>query len=243
MEKNIERIERKYIFISGTIGAGKSTIVEKIKERFANASISVIKEYIDYDPEGDKMLNEYLSGKMTCFDFQVYMLQQYEKQINGAEGKVLLFERHPLEGLLFASVKLSEDELHKLYNVMMQFIVAAKIPAPWKCSVKEYDGEDNYLLEKICHDIQYGTKTICHIAVSEQEQVLRLLRRNRQSDIDYLSEQGMKYLRHINELYRATVVIKYHLTPHYWTIFYRNRYDPIPIVMNVERHDENNSEY
>lgn len=223
---------KKFIFVSGPIGAGKSTTVEELAVLLGNDNPTVIKEYIDYDKEGDLRLNEYLRGDMECIDFQMYILKCYEEQFKTATGNVIIMERHPFEGLVFASQKLAHEELTILYHAMVHYCIAAEIPLPQHCTVRTYDTTRPNVAEMICQDLRWHNNIICHLSVPENEQVRRLLVRGRQSDIQYIGERNMEYLRKNNEIYRALEQCRYHMTPHYWTVFYRNKTDPLPFVEN-----------
>ena len=63
------------IVITGAIGAGKTTLVQKLEKHFSktNYSFGVIPEYLDGMKNGHEMLNKWISGVITRDEFQEYI--------------------------------------------------------------------------------------------------------------------------------------------------------------------------
>lgn len=232
---NNSKVNRRYLFLSGTIGAGKSTLLSKLKGVFANYGVSLIKEYIDYDLQGDSKLNDFLKGNISCMDFQVYVLQCYQRQIREATGNLLIFERHPMENIIFASCSLSPEQLKALWRMTKHMCELEEIPMPWNVPLHVYDTDDNGVEGVIFAHMKENEHLLCHLSVSESLQYYRLLTRGRESDLKYIQEHQQAYLKRINDIYECLLTNRYHITPAYFTIFYRRPHDPIPMLLNDEQ--------
>lgn len=226
--------KKHYAFISGTIGAGKSTTIESIRNLMVNYDVGIVKEYIDYDEHGEEKLNGFLTGQMSTFEFQAYIAACYHKQISTLPNKYIIMERHPMESLIFASTKLSPVELQKLYELIYNMCDMLKIPLPWQCTFKKYNTTEQSTVVRIFEDITVHSHLMCHLEISPEIQFERLLTRHRDSDINYLSEPKMKYLDKINDIYQCMTVSGYNLKPVYHKIFYRDKYDPIPYYIKED---------
>lgn len=235
-------MEYQFIFISGTIGAGKSTTIDKLLDVYDNKPV-LIKEYIDYDPKGSDKLNDFLMGKIPPFDFQKYVIDCAFKQfidfINDVNKKsnMVIWERHPLETLIFASQKLTLQELEQLYNYVFNLCQTLGVPLPTECTfvnIKKKNQLNNEptTLERVCDKIFDLQKTsmnlLIHLNVEDKEQTKYLLKRGRESDKNYLMEKGMEYLRRINLSYSVMPTISYNICPE--TFYELYRYDYVPPI-------------
>ena len=226
-----ELTERTFIFLCGTIGAGKSTLLEQLGKLFVNANPTLIKEYIDYDPEGDKQLNDYFRGNITCIDFQRYILQCYQKQIRESNSKLLIFERHPMENLIFASYSMSPEQLKGLWRMTKIMCEIEGIPMPWECAIQIFDADNKEVADRI-YEISKDTYNIlCHLEVSDSLQYYRLISRGRESDLKYVQELNQSYLHRINTIYNALSANHYQIRPAYFSMFYTRPNEIPPIVL------------
>ena len=238
--QNLKIMEYQFIFISGSIGAGKSTVIDKLRDIYDNKPF-LVKEYIDYDQCGSDKLEKFLKGDITPFEFQKYVVdcafQQFITFMNdyAKQSNVVIWERHPLESLIFAAQKLTPQELEQLYHYIFNLCTKLGVPLPSECTfvnIKKCPkvNFDNSNIDKICDKI-FDFKTanmnlLIHLNVDEQEQTKRLLQRNRDSDRSYLMEKGMEYLRRINVTYSAMPGISYNITPEYFFELYRYDFTP-----------------
>lgn len=94
---------KQHIFISGSIAVGKTTVMKCLNEYLhEREDIKFIKEYIDYNADGEKYLEKLHNGEISNYQFQLYVIQCYDKQLNTIdyeESDVVIWERHPLEAL------------------------------------------------------------------------------------------------------------------------------------------------
>lgn len=95
--------KRIHIFLSGSVGVGKTTALKAFLDVYAPlVNCIVIQEYIDYDDEGEAKFNQWIDGKLTLLEFQMYILDCFEAQLDSPLyhcAKVCIWERHPQEAL------------------------------------------------------------------------------------------------------------------------------------------------
>ncbi|EMH76714.1 deoxyuridine 5'-triphosphate nucleotidohydrolase domain containing protein [Entamoeba histolytica HM-1:IMSS-B] len=94
---------KQHIFLGGSIATGKSTLGSAIYNYVSNYTEAVfIREYIDYNHSGEEMLKKLFNNIITNFEFQKYILQCYEDQLNSLdyeEADFVIWDRHPIESL------------------------------------------------------------------------------------------------------------------------------------------------
>lgn len=234
--QQIKLIEYQFIFISGSIGAGKSTVIDKLMDVYDNKPF-LVKEYIDYDPEGEQKLNQFLKNEMPAFEFQKYVvdcvfsqfvdfLNNYSNQTN-----IIIWERHPMESLIFGAQKLSFPEMKMLYHYIHNLCYNFGIPLPNECTFINIKNSDHKLdhscsyIEKICDKIfdvkKSNMNLLIHLNVDKIDQTKRLMKRARYSDRGYLMDSGMEYLDKINYAYSKMPSISYEITPEKFFLFYK----------------------
>ncbi|EDR27935.1 hypothetical protein EDI_294360 [Entamoeba dispar SAW760] len=102
-EEYIYQFAKQHIFLSGGLAVGKTTVINRIHDYFLNRDeIVFIREYIDFDSNGMNMLERLHGGLISNYEFQLYVLDCYEKQLNTIdyeEADIVLWERHPCEAL------------------------------------------------------------------------------------------------------------------------------------------------
>lgn len=213
---------KQIIFIGGTIGAGKTTIINKLKDIYSELNPVIIKEYIDYDNIGEEKLNLFLNGSLNAFEFQVYIVNCYIEQFKNNDGLLYIFERHPLESIIFAAQKLSFNELKSLYNYIINVCRINEIPLPKDCKFVTINNNDlNFSIESIVNKKDESSKLFIHLKVNQKVQINRLITRNRLSDIGYLMEENMDYLTKINSNYDTLEEINYNINPKNFYLFYK----------------------
>lgn len=223
----------KYLFLCGSIGVGKSFLLEKLQEYYVLKKVLFIKEYIDWDENGDNKLNEFLEGKVTALDFQYYIVNSYFEQLISRDYELIVFERHPIESLLFASQKLTIEELFKLYCYIKNMCELYKVPLPENCFYDYIENKDaEASIKEITELVKMYPSVLIHLTVDEYEQGKRLMKRGRFSDKEYLSDENLYYLRKINYDYASMSVFRYNIDPSKFYIFYRGFILP-PIVVST----------
>ena len=204
--KNCINGSTKYIFVSGSIGVGKSTFINEIVKRFEGQSVAVIHEYIDYDPQGNQKLNEFLEKLIPPMEFQKYIIKCYLDQIiKNRYSNVMIFERHPMESLIFAKSSFESNiEFELLKNYISNFCNRLGIPYQNENQIMDIWHTPDTDYDTIYKNIIKGTGVItCYLRVGLDMQFYRIASRGRESDNIYLEEEDMTYLNKINSLYHA----------------------------------------
>ena len=125
---------RKHIFITGSVGVGKSTAIQETirLSKILNLSICYIKEYIDYDVYGVTQYDNWSNGRMALIDFQKYICNQFRAQLKSPEymlSSLVIWERHPREALMvFSQTGLSESERDELNDMITELEDDYEIP-------------------------------------------------------------------------------------------------------------------
>ena len=88
----------RFIIIEGGIGVGKSTLLNKLKKIYNEASF--IGEYIE-EPRGQIMFELFREGKYTSEEFQKYILNYWRRKFAYHNNGTYFLERGPLAGLAF----------------------------------------------------------------------------------------------------------------------------------------------
>lgn len=194
----------KFIFVSGSIGVGKSTFINEIIKRFTDQKVTIIREYIDYDNKGNQMLNNFLERSISPMDFQKYIIQCYlEQLINNKNSDVFIFERHPMESLIFAKNSFESNfEFDLLRNYITNFCNRIGIPYQQENQIIDICHTEGTDYDSIYKNIVKGTGIMtCYLTVSLDMQFYRIAKRSRESDNIYLEEENLHYLNNINRLY------------------------------------------
>lgn len=201
--KKPNKTTNNYIFVTGSIGVGKSTFIDLLQDRLKNMSPQLVKEFIDYDIQGEAKLDQHLNGEIGSFEFQKYIIDCYFNQFRNHHGKTLIVERHPMESLVFASQCLTKKEYADLQNYIINMCQVYEVPLIKECdqiSIEHYDTEEAVYIAS--EAINSHDNLVIHLFVNEVEQIERIRGRNRESDQKYLVEEDMKYLRTINKKYK-----------------------------------------
>ena len=111
-------VNKLHIFLSGSVGVGKTTALTTFDSVYGDfVNMVIIREYIDYDVEGEARLTACQKGDLALFDFQMYIIDLLEQQLNTDSydvAKVVVWERHPEEAIEIFSSELTVDEKKKL---------------------------------------------------------------------------------------------------------------------------------
>lgn len=102
-----------WVFVGGSIGAGKSTLCRALKARLESthtAHVFFLAEYVETS-EGMQMLQRFLTKSIEQYAFQSYILDFYRRRIEAIEADrsacrgpiVILVERHPMDSILVFS--------------------------------------------------------------------------------------------------------------------------------------------
>lgn len=126
-------MRRFHYFITGSIGVGKSTVINAFLHKYGASRIRImpIKEYIDYDPMGTYELNQWIDGKTSLMDFQMYILDCFRQQLDSdeyAKAKFVIWERHPMEALKVFATTMDKENKKKLERMIKELCEWYDIP-------------------------------------------------------------------------------------------------------------------
>ncbi|EDR30188.1 hypothetical protein EDI_345290 [Entamoeba dispar SAW760] len=216
-----------HIFLSGSVGVGKSTILKELVSLLRNDfRIYQMKEYIDIDTNGISRLKEFQDGKLSKYSFHKYIISWYKQQAKNSEftsAEIVLWERHPIEALeIFCSGTegITEIEKEDLNTEIVEFCKEYAIPIAHKgcCKVKMLDTANesvNILVETIY------ANSIAQIRVGEylfsctfflycsdiELQYKRIIGRGRDSEISfYMNRKNLSWINRKYFDYFAEIV-------------------------------------
>ena len=205
MLNNEHHNNRRFVYIEGPPGAGKTTLINELAKRFPKAQ--VIREYIDDDPNGPEMLNKYLNKEISSFDFQSYILTHFERK--PIYGSLVFVERTPLEGIeVFAALDylerkaLSYSEFNRLLaraRMMKQYPISAH-PSIYLTEQLPIDE----LVDLVAKYIDTSSKQVIRVCLNPPVAVLRynIRMRNRPGEIESYTDD---YLEWMNKRYKFLV--------------------------------------
>lgn len=203
---------KKHVFIGGSIGVGKSSILDQLYGMLETDCVIFISEYIDHDVCGEMMLGNHLKGKISMLFFQRYILENFRSQIETEKyrkASIVLWERHPMECYFFIEQsikdqKCSQGDYDVFRREMMDFCLAHDIPDLERGSFKAFACDTfavdvPIVAEIIKHQMldtftyYWGENVYCFLYCSvAQEQIKRIQKRGRKCEIErYTSAEQM----------------------------------------------------
>lgn len=208
------------VIITGGVAVGKSSIVSVVCEELtkSNANWVFIPEYIDVKENGLEMLNKYLKGDITVYEFQSYVIKFYEWYLNEIKlngDELLIFERSVDDSVTcFSNMdnknnKLSTADFLKLYEEAKRIDKEYNIPSyllgndfvfiPIKTVDIQRDGK---LIAEIIKN-RIGENIIIGLYNSDEQCYKRMCERNRPGEKDsYTKESISNFNYHYKQLYK-----------------------------------------
>lgn len=189
-----------YVFFSGAVAVGKSSLMASMKLMLARKKFIMIKEFIDYQPNiGELLLSQNKAGKISDFEFQNYVLDCYEAQLNKITNEeFVLMERHPLEALgVFvkcAIFKMPFEHQRELEDRIHRIMEKFQVPDLRDCNMNKYNSSlftiksivEDFNIQLIKHysltDEQRKYGDICYLETNVDDMILRIVQRGRQSE-------------------------------------------------------------
>lgn len=229
LETKQDKIKNYKLVITGGIGAGKSTACQLIKELFEmhGVPINTVREYINYDPNGQQVLADFISGKISNFMFQNYILDTYKLQCGESKKSgITIVERPPEDSIAcFANItykntnELILGDLEKLWSKVKSIIDTNDLPSYNDFKETQTVGllsrdlfkTINDIITVIDSDLAEGvSKRIIVLIVKDVRQTKnRIAKRGRKCESNYSDE----YLSTINNFYVNVVKFNREGTP------------------------------
>ena len=189
------------LVLSGTIGAGKSTILESIAQylRIWGYRVGCVREFIDAHHDGARKLSDWITGRISLLQFQDYIAMCHvvdnERII---DCPIKIYERSPYES---AEVFCKDNYCYRhVLDQANELHVQYKIPYPFKKSVKIIDA--NRPLTEVFDDVKNivdddlkngVNERVIYLKTDVQHSIERIKERGRVSEQAY-SEQYLQNL-------------------------------------------------
>lgn len=193
-----------FVFLSGNIGVGKSTVLNMMKSTLQDKNYMLIKEYIDYSPIiGEKCLEMNKKGELSDFDFQNFILDCYECQFAKIGRKeIIIVERHPYEAVdIFCKISsMPYGEIAQIRNRIDEMLVKYEIPSPENCKIVGYntslfkpkiivDGITNKITKSF-HSLE-GEGLLCNLYCFTEDALRRIDERGRNCEREITAQFWM----------------------------------------------------
>ena len=226
--KILSALSEYSLVITGTIGAGKSTICESLiyilHQLFPNLDIVPFPEFLfigDSELSG-KMLNEKIKGNISSNTFQSYIIDSWKKIMNenGTKEGFRIFERCVDDCVIcFCNIenkakKLSDSQFMTLYEELRTIDKTYDIPTYFEITdeqneshfTKIYSTDLNYNLANILSiigcDISNNIKNrIIGLSIKPKTSKERIMKRSREGESGYTDEQLQMYSTHYEKLF------------------------------------------
>lgn len=154
------------VVITGGVGVGKTTLINRIYETNKYYNIIRIPEYIVGHKLGMRYLSDYLNKKISAYSFQHFILQYFDEFIpkifnekyEASKKNVLLFERVPDDTITcfvnnqYKNNLLTHDEFYKLFSYSIEINKKYNLPT-------YFDYLNNFILLK-SDDVAYNTDIV-----------------------------------------------------------------------------------
>jgi deoxyadenosine/deoxycytidine kinase len=212
------------VIITGGVAVGKSSIVSVVCEELtrSNTNWKFIPEYIDAEEDGLEMLNKYLRGDITVYEFQNYVINFYEWYLNEITlrgDEILIFERSVDDSVTcFSNMdnkkgKLNTEDFLKLYEEAKRIDVEYNIPSyllsndfvfiPIKTVDIQRDGK---LIAEIVKN-RIDENIVIGLYNSDEQCYKRMCERDRPGEKDsYTRESISNFNYHYKQLYKELMV-------------------------------------
>ena len=197
------------LVLSGTIGAGKSALLEKTAQylRMKGNKVGCVREYIDAHKNGSKMLADWIQGKISLQEFQDFISICHVIDNEKIEMcPIKIYERSPYEGAVvftkdtycYRHVLDQANELHTQYG----------IPYPFPCDSVTIDANRpidevfEAVKEIVDKDLEQNVnKRVIYLKVTLETSVERIKARGRVTEESYNEGYLMNLIDAYEELF------------------------------------------
>lgn len=226
IDKDLFNSKKYDLIITGTIGVGKSTILQFLSEIFKYNNIDYISypEFITYEYEGQEIGQKIFEMKMkniiSTFTFQNYILDIWNRQLIENDfknsNKINLFERIPYDAVYCFSKK--EYENGNLSKLEFDTIIQRYEKMSNEFNLYNYDDikcikvENNNSIKSICEIIKIITddlksevksRCICLKISEDDEYYNRLNIRNREGEDKYKMQTLENFRNYYDETFKS----------------------------------------
>jgi len=217
----IDALNKYTLVITGTIGAGKSTICESLSYIFNSLNIITnnYPEFLYIDDEfSHRCLEKKILGHISDLTFQSYVLDNWIHILDSNKNNtgMKIFERCVDDSILcFCNIsnktqKLTNTELFSLFEKLQYVNTTYNIPSYFdqdlhftEINSSTLDFNLQQILEIIVSDIDRGiTSRIIGLSVSSFDSKCRIQQRSRTGESNYTPEMIDVFNNHYKKLYK-----------------------------------------
>ena len=192
------------LVISGAIGAGKSTMLDMLKDYLKQKRLwfAIVPEYLEGMTSGRHMLEAWTQGKITLTEFNHYIMDAVDTLNKQAIGfPIRIMERAPIENAwIFArqdpALLLQAHNIHHKYNIPL--VTTKDCPVSVLNANLEAEQVFRDVLNIVEQDIEQGIPgRVIYLRISADTSRKRVIERGRKAEQSYTAE------------YLASIVKKY----------------------------------
>ncbi|ELP90394.1 deoxyguanosine kinase, putative [Entamoeba invadens IP1] len=202
-----------FLIITGGVGVGKSTLIHRLETLYQN-KIGIVKEFIDFSPtKGKAYLEDFLRGKMNCFEFQCFVLDCYNQQLKVlcSTKSIVVLERGPFDSVgVFTKQSLvdggiTQDGYDRLMQKVRELETQYGIPSSSHLKIERKDmatlDEEsvfNSIKNNIFKTVENSSDLLVYLYSSNpQKQLQNIAKRGRPEERNY----NIDYMLKINQAY------------------------------------------
>lgn len=210
------------LIITGGVGVGKTTTIDKICHKLSEHNIKyiVVPEYIDGDIKGNKMLDMFINHEISAYDFQYYILQYFDDYLSGLNtpnDEILVFERLPDDSLTcFANISfknklMTEEEFKKLYIKCVSLDKKFNLPSYFTnfsnndimfCKTLNTTDNVDEIFNVLINNKETSKNLLVGLYNDNEECLHRIRQRNRESEVkSYTLEVINRFNTHYERIY------------------------------------------
>lgn len=219
------------LVITGCIGSGKTTVLNKLSSLFKEFKPIIVKEYLEANKKlGPLILSEFINQTITPLTTQNAILDIYENQLKDIQKNknsgITFYERIPddnltvFTNLAFKNKDLTNDEFTVLYSRTLEIDNKYNIPS-YICKNSKFkkiistDLLDRIIiiLNIIKDDVENEIKSrIIGLSTDLESCKIRIERRKRENEDKYSNEYLNSIIKTYNKIYSLIENDNYEIT-------------------------------